>query len=50
MWECPALTYWREADTTEEKEQRIIQLAEHKPVKELMQARSELIKSIRDTH
>jgi hypothetical protein len=39
MWECLALTYWREADTAKEMEQRILKLAELKPVKELMQAR-----------
>jgi hypothetical protein len=44
MWDCPALAYWREADTADEMEQRIIELAELEPVKELMQARGEQVK------
>jgi ribonuclease HI len=44
MWDCPALAYWREADTADEMEQRIIELAELEPVRELMQARGEQVK------
>jgi hypothetical protein len=46
LWDCPALAYWWEADTADEMKQRILELAELEPVKELMQARGEQVKTI----
>ena len=44
MWECPALAWWREADTASEGTSRILKLMKLEPVVKLQQERGTQIK------